>query len=383
MREAVDAHLDLEDELGAYEAAEARADALQRVGDDLGRLIGAHRRNIALTQNSTTAFAQALERFDFAHGDSILTSRADYASNQIMYLSLAQRLGVEIVRAPDLPAGGVDPAAVRELVHRRRPTLVALTWVPTNSGLVQDVAAVGDVCRAADVPYLVDACQAVGQLPVDVAAIGCDYLAATARKFLRGPRGVGFLYVADRALAAGAYPLLVDMHGATWTDPDRFELTPDARRFESWEIAYALVLGLGAAARYALDTVGIETAHARSRALAGYARECLARIPGVRLLDRGADLCAIVTVDPAGHAGEGVKAGASGPRDQHQLTRARRRSDRHGRQGRGLGAQGLAALLQHSGGDRNGRERAGRVGAVANGRRSWPGQIESPPNGRP
>jgi len=307
VREAVDAHLDLEDELGAYEAAEARADALQQVGDDLGRLVGGHRRNIALTQNSTIAFAQALGAFDFAHGDSILTSRADYASNQIMYLSLAQRLGVEIVRAPDLPAGGVDPEAVRELVRRRRPTLVALTWVPTNSGLIQDVVAVGDVCRGADVPYLVDACQAIGQLPVDVAAIGCDYLAATARKFLRGPRGVGFLYVADRALAAGAYPLLVDMHGATWTDPDRFTLTPDARRFESWEIAYALVLGLGAATRYALDTVGIETAHARSGALAGYARECLARIPGVRLLDRGADLCAIVTVDPAGHAGEGVK----------------------------------------------------------------------------
>ena len=219
VRVAVDQHLDLEDELGGYEAAESRAEALRQVGEDLGRLVGGQRRNIALAQNSTVAFAQALGAFDFAAGDAILTSRADYASNQIMYLSLAARLGVEVIRAPDLPGGGVDPDAVRDLVRRRRPTLVALTWVPTNSGLEQDVAAVGKVCRAADVPYLVDACQAVGQLPVDVDAIGCDYLSATARKFLRGPRGIGFLYVADRTLAAGAHPLLVDMHGATWTRP--------------------------------------------------------------------------------------------------------------------------------------------------------------------
>jgi selenocysteine lyase/cysteine desulfurase len=306
VRAAVDAHLDLEDELGGYEAAEARAAALERVGDDLGRLVGAGRRNIALAQNSTTAFAQALGAFDFASGDVILTSRADYASNQIMYLSLARRLGVEIVRAPDLPDGGVDPEAVRALVRHRPPTLVAITWVPTNSGLVQRVAEIGEVCRAADVPYLVDACQAVGQMPVDAVAIGCDYLAATARKFLRGPRGVGFLYVADHALAGGAHPLLVDMHGATWTEPDRFELTPDARRFESWEIAPALVLGLGAAAAYALD-VGLENARDRARALAAYARVRLAELPVVRVLDRGAELCAIVTAEAAGRSGAEIK----------------------------------------------------------------------------
>ncbi|MBA3497194.1 MAG: aminotransferase class V-fold PLP-dependent enzyme [Gemmatimonadales bacterium] len=306
VRAAIDAHLDLEDEIGGYEAGEARPEALERVGEDVGRVVGAARRNIAFSQNSTTAFAQALGAFDFAAGDVILTSRADYASNQIMYLSLARRLGVEIVRAPDLPEGGIDPQAVREIVRRRPPTLVAVTWIPTNSGLVQAVAPIGAVCRAADVPYLVDGCQAVGQMPIDAPAIGCDYLSATSRKFLRGPRGIGFLYVADHALAAGAHPLLVDMHGATWTDPDRFELTPDARRFESWEIAYALVLGLGAAAAYALE-VGLETARERSWALAAYARERLTEVPGVRVLDRGAERCAIVTAELAGRAAAEIK----------------------------------------------------------------------------
>lgn len=306
VRKAMRDHLDLEDELGGYEAAEARAGALERAAASVGRLLGAERRNIAFLQNSTAAFAQALSAFDFAPGDAILTSRADYASNQIMYLSLARRRRVEVVRAPDLPEGGVDPDAVRDLVRLRRPALVALTWVPTNSGLVQNVTAVGEICRTADIPYLVDACQAVGQIPIDVGAVGCDYLAATSRKFLRGPRGIGFLYVSDRALAGGAHPLLVDMHGATWSDPDRFELTPDARRFELWEISAALVLGTGAAADYALG-VGIETVRDRVRALAAYARTRLAELPGFRVLDRGRELCAIVTVEPAGRPAADLK----------------------------------------------------------------------------
>jgi len=306
VHQTVTAHLDLEDELGGYEAAEARSDALRGLYQDLGHLIGAGARNLALVQSSTLAFAQALLAFDFAPGDTILTSRADYASNQIMYLSLARRRGIEIIRAPDTTEGGIDPDAVRSLVAQRRPSLVALTWVPTNSGLVQPAEAIGEICRAAEVPYLVDACQAVGQMPVDVEALHCDYLAATSRKFLRGPRGIGFLYVSDRALAAGAHPLLVDMHGASWTDPDAFALAPDARRFETWEMPYALVLGLGAAVAYALE-VGISTAHQRAWALAAYARERLARVPGVRVLDRGPALCAIVTVQPAGRDGAGVK----------------------------------------------------------------------------
>ncbi len=306
VRQAIRAHLDLEDEIGGYEAADARMEATAQAVDDVAQLVGARRRNIALVQSSTAGFALALATFDFAPGDLIVTSRADYASNQIMYLSLARRLGAEIIRAPDLAEGGVDPAAVRDLIRRRRPKLVAITWVPTNSGLVQAVAEVGDACRAAEVPYLVDACQAVGQIPIDAAQIGCDYLAATSRKFLRGPRGIGFLYVADGALARGAHPLLPDMHGATWTDPERYQLAPDARRFEQFEISCALVLGLGAAARYAAD-VGLESARDRARALAAYARARLAELPGVRVLDRGPELCAIVTAETMGRPGAEIK----------------------------------------------------------------------------
>ena len=306
VRDAVLRHLALEEELGGYEAADAQVEPIRQVYADVARLLGASARNVALVQNSTVAFAQAMSALDLAPGDVVVTSRADYASNQIMYLSLASRRGVEVVRAPDAPEGGVDPEAVRKLVARRRPALIALTWIPTNSGLVQPVEAVGRICREADVPYLIDACQAVGQMPLDVGRLHCDYLAATARKFLRGPRGLGFLYVSDRMLKAGAHPLLVDMHGATWTEADSFELTPDARRFETWEFAHALVLGLGAAARYALE-VGLDTAGERARELAQYARDRLAALPGVRVLDRGPELCAIVTVAVAGRDTKDIK----------------------------------------------------------------------------
>jgi selenocysteine lyase/cysteine desulfurase len=294
VREAVRAHLDLEDELGGYEAAESQAAPIRTCYQAVAALLGARPENIAVVQNSTVAFAQAISAFDLGPGDVVLTTRSDYASNQIMYLSLARRRGVEIVRAADAVEGGVDPDEVRRLVNRHRPALVALTWVPTNAGLVQPAEAVGVVCRDAGVPYLIDGCQAVGQIPIDIHRLHCDFLAATARKFLRGPRGIGFLYASDRVLQKGAHPLLVDMHGATWTDADTFVLTPDARRFETWEFAHALVLGLGAAARYALE-VGVDTARDRSRDLAAYTRERLGTLSGVRVLDRGPELCAIVT----------------------------------------------------------------------------------------
>jgi selenocysteine lyase/cysteine desulfurase len=296
---AITDHLRLEAEIGGYEAADARAAEIEAAYDETAVLIGVRRRNIAIVENATVAVAQALSAFDLSAGDEIVTTRHDYVSNQLMYLSLARRRGVRVTRVPDLPEGGVDPDAVREQLRHRRPALVALTHVPTNSGLVQPAAEVGEICAEHGVPYLVDACQSVGQFPVDVSDLRCDFLAGTARKFLRGPRGIGFLYVSDRMLEEGRAPLLPDMRGARWTGPDAFELAPDARRFENWEFAYALVLGMGAAARMARE-VGMEEAMRHNRFLAIRLREELGEMPGVRVLDRGPELCAIVTAEVAG-----------------------------------------------------------------------------------
>ena len=292
---AIEDHLELEARIGGYEAADARKDEIAGVYDAIGTLINAPPGNVAVVEHATRGFVEALSSVPFKRGDAIVTTRNDYASNQIQYLALEARLGIEVVRVPDVPEGGVDPIALEEAVHRRRPRLVAVTHVPTNSGLVQDVEAVGAICRRQGVLYLVDACQSVGQMPIDVQRIGCDFLSATARKYLRGPRGIGFLYVSQDALEKGLEPLFLDMRGADWIEERLYQPAPDARRFESWEFAYALVLGMGEAARYA-SRVGISTAQQRIRELATHARHRLAALPDVRVLDRGADICGIVTI---------------------------------------------------------------------------------------
>jgi selenocysteine lyase/cysteine desulfurase len=295
---AVQDHITLESRIGGYEAADARQDAIAAAYQAVGELIGARPGNIAFTENATASFMQAVSSVTHGRGDLILTTRNDYASNQIQFLSLQRRLGVQVVRAPDSAEGGVDVEAMAELVRRHRPTLVCVTHVPTNSGLVQDVAEIGAICRERDVLYLVDACQSIGQMPLSVNELRCDFLSASARKFLRGPRGAGFLYVSDRVLTGGLEPLFIDMRGADWVAADRYTAAPDATRFENWEFSWALVLGTGAAARYA-STIGLEAIGTRVRALADRLRQGLAGIGGVRVLDHGRDLCGIVSLSVA------------------------------------------------------------------------------------
>jgi len=297
--DAITEHIALESEIGGYEAADARESAIEAVYADIAQLINGEPRNVAIVANATAGFIQSISSFDFAPGDVIVTTKSDYTSYQIQYLSLSKRLGVEIVHADDLPEGGVDPESVRALASNPRCKLVHVSWIPTHSGLVQDAVGVGEVCDAIGVPYLVDACQAVGQLPIDVRRLRCDYLSVTARKFLRGPRGIGFLFVSDRALERGDYPLFVDMRGAQWTGTSQFVVADSAMRYEDWEFPYALVLGLGAAVRYA-RRVGIELAHERAWALAAALRNHLAQLDGVRILDRGARRSAIVTAEFSG-----------------------------------------------------------------------------------
>ena len=297
--EAITAHLNREANFGGYESADDAEAAVAEAYANVAKVLGAQPRNIAVVENSTVAFFQALSAFDFKAGDVIVTTRNDYISNQLAYLSLARRHGVEVRRAADLVSGGADPQSVKELLRDPRVRLLAVTWVPTNSGLMQPVEALGEVAEGAGVPYLVDGCQAVGQIPVDVAKLRCDFFSGTARKFLRGPRGIGFLYVSDRALQRGDFPLYIDMRGADWVSADSFAPAPDARRFENWEFAYSLVLGLGEAARYALE-VGLERGGSRARELAATLRNRLSGIGGIRVLDRGKDLAAIVTIEVEG-----------------------------------------------------------------------------------
>lgn len=292
---AIAHYLNIETKFGGYEAQDARRNAIGLAYQSVGRIIGAGVKNIAFMENATVAFMQAVSAIPFERNDTILTTCNDYASNQIQFLSLQKRLGVRVIRAPDQAEGGVDVAAMSDLIDKHKPKLVCVTHVPTNSGLEQDVQAIGGLCRDADTIYLVDACQSVGQMPIDVVDMGCDFLSATSRKFLRGPRGSGFLYVSDRLLEQGLEPLFIDMRGANWTDPDSYQAIDSAKRFETWEFAWAQVLGTAAAAAYASD-VGLESIRLRVQALVHRLREGLSRIEKINILGGDAELSGIVTI---------------------------------------------------------------------------------------
>jgi selenocysteine lyase/cysteine desulfurase len=294
-RQVVDAvfeHLQREAEIGGYEAAAERQGRWEHTYDALARLIGAHRDEIAVIENATRAWDMAFYAFPFHAGDRILTGHAEYASNWIALKQVADRTGATIEVVPDDESGQIDVAELERLIDDR-VKLVSLVHVPTQSGLVNPAAAVGRVTRAAGVPLLLDACQSAGQLPLDVDELGCDILTGTGRKFLRGPRGTGFLYV-RRELIDRLEPPFLDMHAADWQPDGSYRIRGDARRFENWETYYAGKVGLGVAVDYAL-AIGVDGAWTRIQALASRLRAELTEIPHVTLLDRGAVLGATVT----------------------------------------------------------------------------------------
>lgn len=285
-------HLRLEAEMGGYEAADYRREAVEHTYDAAAALIGAQRSEIAILENATRAWDMAFYSIPFQRGQRILTSVAEYASNYISYLQIAQRFGVEVEAVPNDADGQIS---IPELEKRmdKSVRLISITHVPTNGGLVNPAAEVGKVAKSAGVLYLLDACQSVGQMPVMVDEIGCDLLSVTGRKFLRGPRGTGFLYVRSSVLEK-LEPVFLDLHSATWVDREHYRILPDARRFENWEANYAGKIGLGAAMDYALEW-GLEAIRDRVYGLADSLRTQLRRIPGVVVRDLGKKPCAIVT----------------------------------------------------------------------------------------
>lgn len=290
--EAMIGHLEREAGIGGYEAAEEAASRVEHTYDALARLIGAEPHEIAVAESATRAWDMALYAVGLGPGDRVLTGRSEYVSNVIALLQVAARTGARIEVVDDDQHGQIDVDALRTRVDDD-VKLIALTHVPANNGLVNPAAEVGRIAHDAGALFLLDACQSVGQLRVDVDELRCDILAAPGRKFLRGPRGTGFSYTRASVIERLEPPLL-DVHAARWTAPDRYELRDDARRFESWESNYAAKIGLGVAVDYALE-VGIEAIEARVSGLAARLRTELATIPGVAVHDRGRRLCGIVT----------------------------------------------------------------------------------------
>ncbi len=295
--DAVVNHTLREAQIGGYEAHAEASKTLDALYPSVAAHIGAKPHEIAIVENATVAWCHAFYALPLKRGARILTCEAEYAANYVAMLQRAQREGLHIEVIPSDASGALDLAAL-EAAMGDDVGLIAITWVPTNGGLVNPAAEVGQIARAHGVPYLLDACQAAGQMRIDVDALGCDFLSATGRKFLRGPRGTGFLYVREAWLDQ-LEPAMIDHFGAPWVARDRYKLRDDARRFETWENSYALRAGLKAAVDYA-DTIGIDAIESRVCGLAAFCREVLAQDKRIVLRDIGQYPCGIVSFTATG-----------------------------------------------------------------------------------
>ena len=296
-------HLRLEAVVGGYRAAEHNLEALEQTYEDLAAMLACGADEIALLDSSTRAWAQAFYSLTFRPGDRILTSRVEYASNYLAYLQVAERTGAVIEVVPDTETGELSVSALEAMLDER-VRLVAVTHVPMNGGLVNPAEEIGRVTSRAGIPFLLDACQSVGQVVLDVDRLGVDMLAGNGRKWLRGPRGTGFLFV-RRSLCQRLAPPMIDLHSARWVEPGRYELRPDARRFEMWESSVACRLGLGRAVRYALD-LGMDVIEAAVASRAEQLRGALAGVGGVDVRDLGRRRCGIVSFTVDGHSADDV-----------------------------------------------------------------------------
>ncbi len=303
VHDAVIGHLERELLIGGYEAKDEAADRLQGFYREAAALIGAAPNEIAYVENATRAWDMAFYSLPLGEGDTILTARAEYSSNYLAYLQLARRKGIRIKVIPDDASGQLDVAAMRRMIDANTK-LISITHIPTDGGLINPAAAIGRVAKDHDILYLLDACQSVGQLDVNIAEIGCDMLCATGRKFLRGPRGTGFLYV-RHDLANRLDPVFIDVHSAAWTDDNTYSLVDGAQRFENWECYYAGKLGLAVAMRYARN-VGLGRIAERVRILADSLRRELSALTGITVTDTGENKSAIVTFCKDGVAAEHI-----------------------------------------------------------------------------
>lgn len=289
---AMTAYLALEQSVGGYEAAAQSADLIENFYSAFARLLNADPDEIAFVENATRAWNMAVSAIPFQPGDRVLIHGTEYSSNYLSLLRLKAITGLEVDIVPSDPSGQIDIRALEGLITPRTKA-VFLTHVPSHVGLVNPAETVGQIARKHNLIYVLDACQSVGQMRVDVAAIGCDILCGTGRKFLRGPRGTGFLYVSQRILQ-DLHPIFVDLQAADWTSTHDYDLHPNAKRFECWERFQAGQIALGKAADYAVE-IGLETIEQRIGLLSTQLRTLLQDIDGVSLVEGGERKSGIVT----------------------------------------------------------------------------------------
>jgi selenocysteine lyase/cysteine desulfurase len=293
---AVQAHVAREGVIGGYRAAAERRSDLEEGYSVFASLLGCSPDEIAFTDSASRSWLLALDALGLSPGDEVLVTEVEYHSNVLPLMNLGLRVSV----IPSEASGLVDLSALESMLSPS-VKLVSLVHVPTNGGLINPVRAVADLAHSAGATVILDACQSLGQLPLDFASLGVDAITGSGRKWLRGPRGTGVL-----AIRSSLRPRLIDGRAALWDSPSTFTLSKEAKAFELWEYNVADRLGFIEAAKYALS-LGIDEIASTVAARADLMRSLLSAVSGVTVHDLGADRCGIVSFSVAGHPAEEVR----------------------------------------------------------------------------
>jgi cysteine desulfurase/selenocysteine lyase len=298
-------YLNEESTYGGYETEAKYHQQLENVYALIARLINADVDEVAIAENASTAWGIVFNGLDFKKGDVIITSEMEYVTNLIGFLNAQKQHGVEVKVITNDEKGNFSIQALEEAITPQTK-LIAVTEIASTTGCMIPIAEIGKIARKHDILYLVDACQSAGHVPIDVKEIGCDLLSATGRKYLRAPRGTGFLYVRNK-VQDQIKPIFMDNHATAWVSLNDYELRNDARRYELYEKNRALTLGLGKAIDYALN-IGLDRIWDRIQYLSALLRAQLAQMAGITVHDFGDRQCGIVTFSVEGFDAKIIKS---------------------------------------------------------------------------
>ena len=280
---------------GAHLLAEEATEAFESARADVASLVGAQDDEIVWTANATAAInvvanglanatsgigGEASARFRLRDGDEIVVTQTEHHANLIPWQQLAARTGATLRWIPVDDEGRMILDDLASIVTDRCKVL-AFTHASNVTGIITDVASLTARAREVGAYTVLDACQTVPHMPVDVTTLGVDFLVMSAHKML-GPTGVGALWgrkelldVLPPSTFGGSTIKTVTMTETTWLDAPL--------RFEAGSQPVAQVVGMGAAARY-LSALGMDNVAAHERHLSRVMREGVAQLPGVRLL---------------------------------------------------------------------------------------------------
>lgn len=287
-------YMDEEAIVGGYGLMEKMHQTFEEFYSETAKLINAKAHNIAFAQSATVACSQALYSIEWKKGEIVLTSNLEYVSNLLSLYRLKERFGLQIVFVDSADDGLIDMNSLEDALKEYTPRALMLTHIPTNTGVIQDAVKAGELCEKYECIYILDACQSVGHINVDVHEINCDFLSVTGRKYLRGPRGSGFLYVSDKWVHSKHAPLCIDLAGANWTGELSYEFHQNARRWEMWEKNYSILLGLTQSIKE-INDLGIGQIEAYNSQLQKYYRKVLTSINGLNIKDESENNCSIIT----------------------------------------------------------------------------------------